>query len=224
MIPSQTYPSVPRWLGFGVALSVIGIAIGWFVETQTSHAAAWFAENGPVEWPQAVFVALAAALFLIRAMRSPGPIGTWCIPIAYLLACAIVREMPACESHTFDGGACIERSWKAVLFSGGAAVAFIGLFWRRDDIAEMIRPRWFLAFWPLGIAALLLFIGEAGEDFHHEGVEEMLEFAAYLYALCFGVWVLRYTQSASVPARPDLTGFQAAETRGAPQSHPHPQG
>lgn len=132
--------------------------------------------------------------------------------------------MAACESHTFDGGACIERSWKAVLFSGGAAVALIGLFWRRDDIAEMIRPRWFLAFWPLGIAALLLFIGEAGEDFHHEGVEEMLEFAAYLYALCFGVWVLRHTQSASVHARPDLTGFQAAETRGAPQSHPHPQG
>ncbi|MEF2072313.1 hypothetical protein [Consotaella aegiceratis] len=181
-------------------LLLIGAGIGWFIESETPYAATWFAENGPVEWPQAVVVGLAAVVFAVCAWRSPGPLGTWCIPIAYLLACAIVREMPACESHFYDGGACIERSWKTVLVTTGGAIMLVGFFLRRHNLMAMIKPRWSFVFWPLGIAFLLLIVAEVGEKFGHEGIEEMLEFSAYIHAFCFSVWVFGQTR------RPQPTG------------------
>lgn len=187
------YPKISTWLALGLALLVIGAAFGWVIENDTGWGDFWFRENGPVEEPQVLVLVLAAALFAVRFWRSRGPVAAWCVPIVFLLFLAMLRETPRCDSLFYPGGTCLTGHWKEGLQVGASLITLGLLFHRRADVPEMLRPRWSFVFWPLGIAVILLAIGETAERLGSEAIEESLEFAAYFYTVALAAWVLRRT-------------------------------
>lgn len=182
------------WLSAGAILFGVGVLIGWWYQPYPELIATVFSENGPVETLEMVALTSAAALFILRAARSNDPIGTMCIPIAMVLAIALVRETPRCDSSFYDGGMCFpDRLWKHVTIGLFLTVAAIALYIRRRHFLAVFSIQRIHVFWPIWISALLLVIAEISEKYGMMGTEEVVEFFAYLYLAGFGVWMHRNT-------------------------------
>ena len=186
------YPEPKAWLLLGVASSAAAVAFGWYAES-TARGSEWFVENGPVEVPETITLAIACVIFIARVGRSRGPVPAWCIPIAYMLFHAVLRETPRCDSPFYSGGTCLSHEWKYGLVVLASAIAVFLLILRRADIFEMLKPRWSLVFWPLVVPVILLFLAEFFEKSRSIAVEESLELAAFGYTIVFAAWVFRKT-------------------------------
>jgi hypothetical protein len=188
------HPRAVPWLSAGAILFGIGVLVGLWYQPYPELIATVFSENGPVETLEMVALTSAAALFILRAARSNDPIGTMCIPIAVALASALVRETPRCDSSFYDGGMCFpDRLWKHVIIGSFLTLAAIALFIRRRHFFAVFSIQRIHVFWPIWISALLLVIAEISEKYGAMGTEELVEFFAYLYLACFGVWMHRNT-------------------------------
>ncbi|MHA6643356.1 hypothetical protein [Mesorhizobium sp. A623] len=195
MASKQTiHPKAVPWLTAGAMLFGVGLLIGWWYQPYPELIATVFSENGPVETLEMVALTSAAALFVFRAARSNDPIGTMCIPIALVLASAIVRETPRCDSSFYDGGMCFpDQQWKNVTIGLFLTIAAIALFIRRRHFFAVFSIQRIHVFWPIWISALLLISAEISERYGVMGTEEVVEFFAYFYLACFGVWMQRNT-------------------------------
>jgi hypothetical protein len=188
------YPKALPWLATGAILFGVGLLIGLWYQPYPELEAAIFSENGPVETPEMVALALALGVFVFRAARSNDPIGTMCIPIALVLAIALVRETPRCDSLSYDGGMCFPvQLWKDVVVALFVLVAAIAMVRRRQHLRAMFSIQRIHVFWPVWVVALLLVTAEVAEKFEVLGTEETLEMLAYLYLFSLGVWMHRNT-------------------------------
>lgn len=184
------FPRALPWLAGAVVLLATGLLIGIWYEPYPDLEAAIFNENGPVETVEMLALALAMTVFIFRAIRSDDPVSLICIVIAFLLANAILRETPRCDSPFYDRGMCVPtRLWKNGFVFVLLAITSTGLWVRRRHLREVFSIRWPLMFWPLLAALALLVIAEIAEDFSVMGTEETLEAFAYFYSAAFGLWI-----------------------------------
>ncbi|MET3661232.1 hypothetical protein [Aquamicrobium ahrensii] len=193
MQQSVRYPDPATWIVWGVLLSLLAVAAGYWAEFHTDLDGFLFIENGPVEGSQTVILCLTALVFAARAWRSRGPVAFICIPVAYILLHAAMRETPRCDSAFYPGGACMTAPAKYTLSAIMTAIMAVLLFLRRKDFMEALKPRWSFVFWPLGVAFVIILVGEFAEHRRYEGVEEMLEMLAYCYSLACSIWIYRRT-------------------------------
>lgn len=193
MHPNETvYPKPAPWLAAGAALLCVGLLIGFWYEPYPQLEAALFSENGVVETPEFIALAIAMAVFAYRAARSDDPVGAICVAVAFVLANAMVRETSRCDSAYYDGGLCFPTQiWKDVTVALLVAIAAVGLWRRRKHLQAALSIRRLGVFWPMWVAFFLLVVAEAAERHGLLGAEETLELFAYLYVVAFGLWVQR---------------------------------
>ena len=186
------YPRSLLWSGIAIGSGVLAALAGIYAQNHEAGEM-MLMENGPIESLQTVVLCLAVLIYALRIFKSADGVAAACISVAFILILAVLRETPSCGSAFYEGGICLSRSGKygisGIAFLGALALAFM----RRRHILEALRPRTFMLFWPLVLAAAMLAGADWAEHAHHQGIEEFLELTAYLYTMAHSIWLLRKT-------------------------------
>jgi len=146
-----------------------------------------FRENGPIEMVQAWTVGLAGLLFYLAALRLDFELFYGGLMLSLASGLAVMREIPGCGSHFYDGGACLtdgRKGWLTILL----LLAVLGLaVIRREPLARHLRELNFFWFVPCCYAFAFLVTAELMEKFQHTDFEETLELSGYLMLLAFSL-------------------------------------
>lgn len=185
------YPGLARWTGFAALLLLLAVLLGLYIQGLGDAGEALIAENGMIEAPQTIVLIGAIVLYALRFFRSADAVATVCITVIFILVFATVRETPRCSSPFYSGGPCLSEVAKTVIVGIALAAALLMAHRRRQNLREALRLRSLVPFWPLSIAVLMLVGAQWGEQIGNQGVEEALEFSAYLYAIAHAAWILR---------------------------------
>lgn len=193
-MPMNIAPSPPRllpWLGIAAFWLGVALLCGWLTSDAVQFG--WiYEENGPIEIFETVINCVIALVFLIRALRNNDMISAWSVVFAAAFLAAGLHEFPRCGSF-YEGNACIASSTKQLLFGAIAAIALVGLLYKRQNLIESLHPRWTFLFWPLGFTALFFGAGQLVEKANLVSYEEFLEFSGCMVALSLAIWLLRRT-------------------------------
>lgn len=187
------YPDPATWIGWGLLLSLLAVAVGYWTQFYTDLGEYLFAENGQVESTQTIILLLTALVFAARAWRNHDPVAFICIPVACILLHAAMRETPRCNSAFYPGGVCLTAAVKYTFSAIIITITAVLLYVRRKDFIDALKPRYSFCFWPLGVAFLMLLAAEFAEGRHYYGIEEILEMLAYCYAFVCSIWIYRRT-------------------------------
>jgi len=186
------YPKPVPWLLAGVVLFGVGLLIGLWTRPYPELEAALYSENGLVETPEMIALIAALGVFAYRAWRTDDPIGGICAGIAMLLGIALVRETSRCDSPFYEGGVCFPNYiWKNSAYALVGIAGGTALFLRSRHARAVLSLAMFKAFWPLGVAAVLVVSSQILEARSVQGSEEVLEFFTYVYLAAFGIWLTR---------------------------------
>lgn len=191
----------PSWHETARPLAVVWILLAlvlvfacYFATRQlaaVAGAAAFFAEDGPVETLQAGLVGVAGLMFLLGFRRSGDAKAIFCLGMAVAMGLAMQREIPNCASAYYDEGVCLPATGKAVFVGLLFVGALICLATKRPRLWSFFDPRNLLWAWPAGISLAMLLLAEVAEHRLAQDMEELLELAAYLHLLAFSVWTAR---------------------------------
>lgn len=185
------HPRLLPWLAIAAFWLCIALLCGWL--TRDAARFGWiYEENGPIESFETIINCVIGLAFLFRALRANDMISAWCVVIAAAFFAAGLHEFPRCGSF-YQGSACIPPTTKHVLFGAIAALAVVGLIYKRPNPIASLHPRWTFVFWPLGFTALFFGASQLVEKASLVSYEEFLEFAGCMVALSLAVWLLRRT-------------------------------
>lgn len=197
------HPAVLAWtilaLLMAASFTLLGLELG-----ERPSALQFFAENGPIETVECLFLAIAIVPFSLAAINLTRGHALTCIGVMVVIALMIVRETPRCGSIYSTADACLPASGKLVAYILIAVVLTLMLVakrfvpMRKSAYLVISEHRWI---WPVVWVVAILGGAQLAEHLHEVGVEEMLELCAYLYLALIGLWVLRHScQLTDAPA------------------------
>ena len=185
----ETLPSAGRWLLLGAALAAIAVVAG-LASAPAGIGDAMFMEGEPVEMLQDWALAAGIAVFALTAWKSSDARVVYCLVAAFAVTFALVRETPRCGSAYAGDGTCLTETWKLAVMLSASGLTLLALLVRRvpwRTALHLSHLRWA---WPSIVVLVLVAASQIFDKSATVEIEEPLELAAYLYLLCFALWML----------------------------------